>query len=436
MGSIYDRCVCRLSRCLGIWFADSQRPSAQIHSKPIPLVTTPGANYRPTFSPDGKWVYYVAGPENQLDIYKKPIGGGEPIPVVANPAMDDKPKVSPDGKTLAFIRGFPLENALILKALDGKGNERELGRALEFSSLSWAADGKRIAVAQSLGVAGVTLLRSVNIETLAWQDIISLDPQFSADDYPSVSPSGRQIAFVRKWSQGSNDLFVVDINSSLQAIAVPRRITDTRERIDALQWSPDGHDIVYLAGPIGNGSLWRVPASGGRRLAVLPDLNRFESIAISVKTAKLVYSIHLSDSDVWRLSLGRGNHHTLTRIVTGTYDDEEPRLSPDGLRIAFSSGRSGDEQIWVADADGGNPSQVTSFASPDAVSAIWTLDSNELIVSVRSKELGKRIFMASVKGFPPLEGTHAASCCNGPVPRWTVSVFTPVDEESPRNLAR
>ena len=421
--------------CLGIWFADSQRPSGQIHSKPIPLVTTPGTNYRATFSPDGEWVYYVAGPPNQLDIYKKSISGGEPVRVVDNPAIDDEPKVSPDGRTLAFIRGFPLQRALILKELEGRGTERELGRSVEFSSLSWAADGQTIAVARFQGIEGGTEILSVNIKTSEWKQLVRLKPGVLADDNPTVSPSGGQLAFVRKWYQGSADLFVVDVDSSLQPRTEPRQLTNTGERIDAVQWTPDGQGIVYLAGPLGRGSLWRIPASGGARVAVLPDLNRFESIAISPKAARLAFSVHRSDSDIWRLSLVEHGSQKLTRVITGTYDDEEPRLSPDGRHIAFSSGRSGDEQIWVADADGGNTRQVTSFASPDSVSALWTLDSDDLIVSVRSKELGERIFKASVEDAIKVTRTYEAGCCNGPIARWTIPLFVPAVDEPPGNLA-
>ena len=51
------------------------------------------------------------------------------------------------------------------------------------------------------------------------------------------------------------------------------------------------------------------------------------------------------------------------RVATSTMADHGPTISPDGARIAFSSGRTGIEQIWVADADGSNPRQLTFFES-------------------------------------------------------------------------
>ena len=47
-----------------------------------------------------------------------------------------------------------------------------------------------------------------------------------------------------------------------------------------------------------------------------------------------------------------------------------PAWSSDGSKIAFSSSRSGDSEIWVADASGGNLHRVTSLKGPN-VAPVW-----------------------------------------------------------------
>jgi TolB protein len=47
----------------------------------------------------------------------------------------------------------------------------------------------------------------------------------------------------------------------------------------------------------------------------------------------------------------------LVQLTADDAVDEWPSYSPDGSQIVFSSGRSGVIQVWVMDADGGNPVQ-------------------------------------------------------------------------------
>ncbi len=55
-----------------------------------------------------------------------------------------------------------------------------------------------------------------------------------------------------------------------------------------------------------------------------------------------------------------------------------PAWSGDGTKIAFSSARSGDPEIWVADANGGNLRKLTSFRGPD-VGPTWNPRTNAQI---------------------------------------------------------
>jgi TolB protein len=55
-----------------------------------------------------------------------------------------------------------------------------------------------------------------------------------------------------------------------------------------------------------------------------------------------------------------------------------PAWSGDGTKLAFSSSRSGDPEIWACDAGGGNPRKVTSFRGPD-VAPTWNPRTNAQI---------------------------------------------------------
>ena len=89
--------------------------------------------------------------------------------------------------------------------------------------------------------------------------------------------------------------------------------------------------------------------------------------------------------DLYTIPIAGGEARSLT---SGLAWDMQPRYSPDGRWIAFTSDRSGGDNIWVVGRDGKNPAQVTkeSFRLPN--SAAWTPDSQ--YIAVRKHFTGTR----------------------------------------------
>ncbi|HYX19910.1 MAG TPA: amidohydrolase, partial [Thermoanaerobaculia bacterium] len=89
--------------------------------------------------------------------------------------------------------------------------------------------------------------------------------------------------------------------------------------------------------------------------------------------------------DIYTLPIGGGEAKSLT---SGIPWDMQPRYSPDGKWIAFTSDRSGGDNIWIMDRDGKNPTQVTkeNFRLPN--SPAWTPDSQ--FIAARKNYTGTR----------------------------------------------
>jgi TolB protein len=64
--------------------------------------------------------------------------------------------------------------------------------------------------------------------------------------------------------------------------------------------------------------------------------------------------------------------------------NQSPAWSSDGAKIAFSSSRSGDPELWMADANGGNTRRLTTFKGPD-VSPTWNPRTNAQIAWVSGR---------------------------------------------------
>lgn len=94
------------------------------------------------------------------------------------------------------------------------------------------------------------------------------------------------------------------------------------------------------------------------------------------------FSSRSGNNDIWVMNADGSNQHQLT---TDPADDRRPAWSPDGSMIAIDSDRDGSRDIWVMDAEcdsmpGGcsaNLRQVTNGSSTDSFAA-WSPDGNQI----------------------------------------------------------
>ena len=76
------------------------------------------------------------------------------------------------------------------------------------------------------------------------------------------------------------------------------------------------------------------------------------------------------------------------RLVGGDRSENTPQFSPDGKKIAFASDRTGTDEIWICDADGTNPIQVTNFGGPVVGSPRWSPDGKQIVFDVHTSNIG------------------------------------------------
>ena len=79
---------------------------------------------------------------------------------------------------------------------------------------------------------------------------------------------------------------------------------------------------------------------------------------------------------IYTIDLSSGRITALT--AAGDWNDEQPRWSPDGQRIAFKSDRAGSYNLYLMDADGRNVTRITEHAGNDHDPA-WTPDGRSLL---------------------------------------------------------
>ena len=150
-----------------------------------------------------------------------------------------------------------------------------------------------------------------------------------------------------------------------------------------------------------NGSLVYVTGAGGdfrRSLVWVAPIGGYETLSLSPDGSRAAVQL-VDDSgnvDVWVSELARGS---LTRLTTHEAADANPLWSPDGRRVAFSSNRNGQAEIWWRAADGSAEAELlmtTDEPTTDLVAYDWSPDGGTLFAMVTFPETGRDIGMVSV----------------------------------------
>jgi Tol biopolymer transport system component len=87
-------------------------------------------------------------------------------------------------------------------------------------------------------------------------------------------------------------------------------------------------------------------------------------------------------------------------LLGGPATYQSPAVSPDGSRIAFSSNRDGDFEIYVMNRDGTGLARVTGSSVPNSTyddSPSWSPDGSKLVFA-RSLSLGAVLMLVNVDG--------------------------------------
>lgn len=128
-------------------------------------------------------------------------------------------------------------------------------------------------------------------------------------------------------------------------------------------------------GPDAKKDAWRVDAPGFPSSTVQLDVTEgtWMSLDVSPKGDEIVFDLL---GDIYVLPMAGGEARPLTQGVAW---DMQPRYSPDGRFIAFTSDRGGGDNIWLMRRDGGDPQPVTQEKFRLLNSPAWSPDGQYLV---------------------------------------------------------
>jgi serine/threonine-protein kinase len=170
--------------------------------------------------------------------------------------------------------------------------------------------------------------------------------------------------------------------------------------------------LIYLTGEAQKVQrhLVRIDASGQVHPVALPE-RAIEEPRLSPDGRKLAIGVRETTNDIWVYDFTRSG---LTR-VTFEADNFAAIWTPDGTRLTFSSNRTGPCQIYWRAADGNGPDERIVGGDHDLVPGSWSQDGDTLSFTEYHPETGASIWMCSPRtGTPPRPLVRASFNQYGP----------------------
>jgi len=412
---------------LGVWqlvFRPASRASKSSLNA-FPLTSYQGRESQAAFSPDGKQIAFVwNGPQgDNPDIYVKLIGAETPLRLTTNAATDSKPVWSPDGRYIAFLRQAAEGSAFYLIPALG-GAERKLADVYSYqvpgdgNSPYHSPDGKFLAIPDKHSQEEPLGIFLLSVETGERRRLTTAPAGSLGDYYPAFSPDGRWLAFVRAPRWSTDDLYVAPASGG-----EPQRLTFDNLTITGLTWTPDSREIMFTSRR-GGGTrhMWRVAATGGVPERVDTVGADVLSPALSPQGNRLAYTQALDDINIWRVELDAATRvKAQTQLIASTFWDHGPDYSPDGGRIVFVSDRSGSNGVWVCESDGSKPRLLHNCGPYVTGTPRWSPDGRWIAFDSRSCIAGASgnpdVYLISADGGQPRRFTTEEA--EDVVPSWS-----------------
>jgi Tol biopolymer transport system component len=151
--------------------------------------------------------------------------------------------------------------------------------------------------------------------------------------------------------------------------------------------------------------VWGLPPGARREAPAAGDVlsvgTDATNLAYNARSKRLVFSRNQSDANIYRVGLrAPGILAGVTEpFIVSTRFDYHPRYSPNGDAVAFVSTRSGSEQIWVANADGSSPRQITSMEGPITGNPRWSPDGRAIVFDTL-RDGSRGLYLANPQGGP------------------------------------
>lgn len=377
--------------------------------------------YSKTFSPDGKFIYFIAAERDAklTSIYRVPTLGGVQTKILDN--ASSVVGVSPDGSQLAFARSLPdaSHTEIVVANNDGSAQHTiHVGHPTSYiwGGLAWSHDGKLIAFGEvdmrDPDAAGNCTISAIDVTTGAVRD---LSPEkwdrcgrmeFTFDNKALVfngTKKGDGLTVRR------DQIYYLSLESG-----EARRLTNDGNRQDILSLGVTRDGSILVVPLNRSAQLWTMDANGRSEAARQITRGQADGRAgiAPLPDGSIGYSARAGDSlGVWIANADGSNAH---QIISEPAQIEELRASADGKHFYFCSRSAGDARLFRSATDGSDVKRILEDDSFDVDSSI-SPDGNWIAYNSAVSEgnsVRKSVRLAPASGGPYLQLTKGGEMRN------------------------
>jgi dipeptidyl aminopeptidase/acylaminoacyl peptidase len=292
--------------------------------KPQRLTSMKGNESEPAWSPDGRWIAFVAkrGDDKQAQLYVIGSGSGEAIRVSNVPTGVATPKWFPDSARIAFIsRVWPdvTDWEKTRQKLAAREESKVTAQTWERSPVThWDHFiDERQAHLFSIALEGGTPT-AITVGT----GLELLRRETSAESY-DISPDGKEVAFV-----SDTDTTGIDENTDVYVVSASggqarNLTTDNPASDEAPKYSPDGRWLNYtrqqIKGFYGDShQAWLIARQGDERRRLAAGWDRSVQNLVWSPDSKSLYG-SIDDAGtlrIHRIDIARGKHEPVTAAAS------------------------------------------------------------------------------------------------------------------------
>src|SRR5262245_33925492 len=339
----------------------------------------------PSFAPDGRRIVFRGERNGRTGLWLLESGRApRQLTQLENPdGYDGSAAWSPEGTSVTFARLF-LDKAsprrrtrmLWLDVATAATRELQIPSVVgpTVRDLTWDPRARRFAVVT--GLAGTTRggrLWLVDADNVSASPLTAESSEVLA---PAFAPDGQQLAFLAPDTAHRTQVWVL----RLDAPGTPVRLTNHADvAATRVRWMPDGR-LLYSA----DGRFWTVPAAGGAPVEIpftasltferprraLPPVRfpepgtaqpvrAFMGLALSPDGRRIAM---LALGKLWVMTVGDPPR----AVVDVPFSAHHLAWSPDGATLAWSAGRTWEENLFATDLATGTNRQLTALPGREA----------------------------------------------------------------------